>query len=753
MRPGQQPQSVQPGSNESTMRYQKMAVLGLVLTCIAFPTFARDAYIHHSLTVSLDPATGRIAAKDAITLPDGSPREASFTLHSGMKPACATSGVRIIRQGTVQAAVPLEKYTAFLPAKARTFTLSYEGSIDHPLERRGGPQAQGIDETPGLISSEGVFLSGSSGWYADFETDFVTFDLEIKLPAAWDAVSQGERTKRDRKENATLVRWKSPEPQEEIYLVAARFTEYSRTADLAQAMVYLRTPDQGLADRYLDATAGYLALYSRLIGPYPYRKFALVENFWESGFGMPSFTLLGSRIIRLPFIINSSYPHEILHNWWGNSVFPDFAKGNWSEGLTAYLADHLVKEQQGAGAEYRMTTLQKYADYVQGNWDFPLDQFRSRHNPATEAIGYGKSLMFFHMLRRELGDGSFVKGLREFYLQYRFRYASFDDLRRTFEATSGKDLQQEFREWVTRTGAPQLAVSKPLVSNGAGGAVLQVRLEQKQPGEAYRLRVPLAVTIEGREQTVQTVVEMNNKELTVDLPLSGTPLRLDIDPEYDLFRRVDRDELPPALSQALGAKRMLVVLPSGAVEDLLQAYREFAAALKQAGPDEVDVKLDSDLKTLPADRSVMLLGWENRFAVDLFEALFNYDVSVKDRSVRISGDLVPVKAHSFVLTSRFPRNHSMALSFIASDGPAPLPGLARKLPHYHKYSYLAFEGNEPENVVKGRWPVLDSPLTVFMPGKSGFLKKTGMAKLAPREPLTTLEPVSAREPAVGTIHP
>ena len=31
---------------------------------------------------------------------------------------------------------------------------------------------------------------------------------------------------------------------------------------------------------------------------------------------MPSFTLLGSSIIRFPFILNSSFPHEILHNWW-----------------------------------------------------------------------------------------------------------------------------------------------------------------------------------------------------------------------------------------------------------------------------------------------------------------------------------------------------------------------------------------------------------------------------------------------------
>ena len=70
-------------------------------------------------------------------------------------------------------------------------------------------------------------------------------------------------------------------------------------------------------------------MYRQLIGPYPYGKFALVENFWETGYGMASFTLLGPQVIRFPFILNSSYPHEILHNWWGNSVFVDYASGNW----------------------------------------------------------------------------------------------------------------------------------------------------------------------------------------------------------------------------------------------------------------------------------------------------------------------------------------------------------------------------------------------------------------------------------------
>ena len=133
---------------------------------------------------------------------------------------------------------------------------------------------------------------------------------------------------------------------------------------------------------------------------------------------MPSFTLLGEQIIRFPFIIDSSYPHEILHNWWGNGVYPDYESGNWSEGLTAYLADHLFQEVEGRGPEYRKEMLARYKNYVSDAADFPLAEFTSRNSAASQAVGYGKTLMLWHMLRVELGDELFLGGLKQFYRDF-----------------------------------------------------------------------------------------------------------------------------------------------------------------------------------------------------------------------------------------------------------------------------------------------------------------------------------------------
>ncbi|MEW6570664.1 MAG: M20/M25/M40 family metallo-hydrolase [Nitrospirota bacterium] len=717
----------------------------------AFLVADEGSTIHHDLRIVLAPEKHRIDVQDTITLPESHPQEFQFVLHGDLQPLSPSQGVNIVRQRTTMRDISLESFRVKLPADSKTFVLKYGGVIHHPVAPSGKEQARGIRETPGIISTEGVYLSGSSFWYPKFDGELITFNIEIELPGGWDAVSQGERTSHDRKGDKTLVRWESPEPQNEIFIVAAPFTEYSKPAGGVLAMAFLRAPDKDLAEKYLNATVQYISMYEKLIGPYPYKKFALVENFWETGFGMPSFTLLGPKILRFPFIIDSSYPHEVLHNWWGNAVFPEYRKGNWSEGLTAYLADHLMKEQKGSGAEYRQTTLQKYADYVLAGRDFPLFKFRSRHSSSSEAVGYGKSLMFIHMLRQELGDEVFVRGLRNFYSENKFRVASFDDLRKSLEKVSGKELKNMFAQWINRRGAPKIKLSNVTANVEGSEYLLSASIEQIQSGKTYKLRIPIAVTMEGQEQAYQTGVAMDKKRLELKVRLPSRPLRLDVDPEFDLFRRLDREEIPPALSQALGAEKMLILLPSKAEEKLLHAYRDVAEVLSNAVPAAVEVKFDKDYEKLPSDCAVIILGWENRFFSEASLALQKYKLSIDRSDIKIGKAEIPREKHSVVFAAWNPKNKDVAITLIASSLAEALPALSRKLPHYHKYSYLIFKGDESENIAKGRWPVFDSPMTAFVPDKDGKVSKVEMGRLAPREPLARLPQVFSAEKMMETI--
>ena len=730
------------------MQRQRGFIIGLV--CLFWLPRAAAAPVHHALDVTLQPDTAGIEVRVTVTLPDDHPSSLTFALHPALQPQLQDSKAQLVElpQGSdsgpsainQSTAAAVHRYRLDLAAGENSFTLHYTGSIAHALQSRGEEYARSFQETQGIIAPQGAFLSGASAWYPQIDDTLLTFDLEVRLPPGWKSMSQGERLDVSPAGGSNPgEHWRAVTPQEEIYLIAGPFSAYSSVDRGITAMVLLREPDTALAQKYLDTTHQYIALYDALIGPYPFKKFAMVENFWETGYGMPSFTLLGSRVIRFPFILSSSYPHEILHNWWGNSVYVDYDSGNWAEGLTSYLADHLIKEQRGRGSEYRRNTLQKYTDHVTRQGDFPLTAFRSRHSARTEAVGYGKTLMLFHMLRRQLGDAAFVQGLQSFYQQYRFKVADFSDVQESFATVAGRPLDDFFQQWVQRSGAPQLRISAARAEPAGKGYRLTAVIEQTQAGPAYRLQLPVAVHLDGIEQAYQTSVAIGQQRQTLDLTLPARPLQLDIDPEFDVFRRLHRDEIPPAVSQAMGAERVLVVIADQAPADLKQAYQALAERWQQEKPGHIEIAVDTGVQTLPDDRAVWLFGWENRFRPQLNTALQAYDFTADDDGVRIAGTTLTPQTHSLAVLARQPHAPDQALGWLAADSATALPGLGRKLPHYGRYSYLGFTGTAPDNVLKGQWPVVGSPMSVRVEQADGEKVSFSPAALAPRSALVAPE--------------
>jgi aminopeptidase N len=729
--------------------------LSLLLRLLLPASVSAHQVIRHELHVVLRPDHHTLLVTDSITLPETLPPAGAepryFALYAGLSPRPLTAGVQLVRQPTETLSVPgdshvnvgglrlpLERYAVMLPAGTRTFALQYQGAIRHAAPPQDPQDAWSMPEISGMLATEGVYLSGATHWYPRFNDEMVTFTVDVQLPLTWEVISQGKRTRHARVNDATYVRWESPAVQEDIYLVGGPLTEYSQPAGPVQAMVFLRTPDVPLAQKYLDATAQYLGLYNTLLGSYPYAKFALVENSWESGYGMPSFTLLGSKVIRLPFIVSSSYPHEILHNWWGNGVFVDVQQGNWCEGLTAYLADHLLQEQRGSAVTYRRATLQRYTDYVSTHNDIPLTAFRARHSAATAAIGYGKALMFFHMLRQQIGDKVFSSALQEFYRDNLFQRANFNALQRAFASVAGEDMPEVFQQWVTRPGAPELRISATAVQPEGQDFRLSAVLDQVQPGQAYRLQVPLAVSLQGQERAWQTTVTMAEKRLEFTLRLPAQPWRVDVDPEFDLFRRLHREEIPPALTQLFGADKVLLLLPTDASAELKQGYRQLAQAWPHASSQALEIRWDQEIESLPTDRAIWLFGWENRFLPEIITALTPYSVGLTQASVRLEGTPLTRAQHAVALTVRHPKNPQQTLAWVATQNVAALPGLGRKLPHYGTYSFLGFAGDEPVNIVKGQWSVLASPMSILLAPAAGSPPQEAAAPLAPRRPLIAL---------------
>ena len=672
-------------------RFFLTAVLLLMLVSNAS---ASTPLVHHDLQVKLQPDQGRLSVIDDVQLPPQTASQIEFSLHGGLR--VTAEGAELKQLQTLQQGRLVRYQLSNLPANRR-IRLRYQGKItsNQPQGPFGMPSA--------VLSSDGIYLDAASNWYAVFQDyPWLTFSLQVKAPAGWEIISQGKRE--GLKDG---FRYSMPHPQDDIYLLGGRFQRYQQQLNDIELEVYLLKADQDLAQRYLRASADYVRYYSERIGAYPYAKFAVVENRWQTGYGMPSFTLLGSRVIRLPFILHTSLPHEILHNWWGNGVYIDFSSGNWSEGLTAYLSDHLDSEQRGEASAYRRKALERYANFAARERDFALAEFRSRHDEASQAVGYSKSLMVFHMLRQQAGDAEFDQRIRQFWQRYRFQPASYINVIETLFSGDKSARETFIEQWLARTGAPKLALGEIQIQQHGKGYRLRVEINQTQSNAPYRLQVPLEVRLSDTETPVRQVIELTGRRTVISLDFASRPEALTLDPTYDVFRLLDPAETPSSLGRLFGARKQLLILPGGVKDEQRQAWQDLATAWAQRYGN-VELVEDSELTDLPADRAVWILGWENRFLL-AERSRFNSDnQQITQKTVTFDQQQFNSADSAVVLLD--PDNSRPPLGFVGAQDPDVIAALARKLPHYTSYGRLVFELPTVSNVIKQSLPVKVSSL-------------------------------------------
>ena len=653
--------------------------LAIFLILIYSPLFASDTSLSHDLSVVIHPDSGEITVEDEIRIGRNTP-VFEFVLNSGL--SIATEAGIIEALDTSDDGLRIA-YRVTLKTPGKVLKLQYRGRPRFSARRSLGGMPQGV------VSAQGVYLDSASAWYPLFDRDFDALSMSVKLPDGWQSVSIGKRAERQDK-----VIWTTTRPHDDLYLIAGPFSRHARQHAGIDLSVWLLDDDPALAAHYLDLMAEYIDHYSRLIGDYPYAKFAVVENRWQTGFGMPSFTLLGSRVIRLPFIPYTSLPHEILHNWWGNGVWIDYEKGNWSEGLTAYLADHWMKERRGKGSQYRLQALQRYSNFAAEKHDMPLLAFVSRHSDASQSIGYSKSLMLFHMLRQAQGDVEFRAGLQRLWQRHRYSRIGF---RQAVETIAGADgeLAARFQTWLEREGAPRLNLDDVNISQTQNGYLVQLALSQDQD-PPFVFDLPVAITLEGEDSARSIRLRVDKLQNRFDLDFAQRPLRIDIDPEYDVLRYLDPSEQPPALNRLFGGDSWLV-LPTTAPQPMQDAWEDLARQWKKRYPG---LRTITDIKARGLDPQAnrILLGWDNRLLSATVEAFELEDQALEPGRAIVGGRPYPAEAASVVLVSNDPQG--VSTGFIGADNPQAIQTLASKLTHYGSYGRLVFDAETGRNLVK-----------------------------------------------------
>ncbi|MFA5354384.1 MAG: ChaN family lipoprotein [Thermodesulfovibrionales bacterium] len=553
-------------------------------------------------------------------------------------------------------AIPFKNMDGLLevaPSETGELTIRYEGSF---------PELQAnswIDKDH--IGKMGVSLTGV--WYPRIQ-GLALYRLTAVLPHGFEAISEAESVTKEERGAETVFSFDFPHPVNGINLVATDRYELTRDEHKGVGIyAYFFPEERGLAREYIDYAKRYLDLYEGLLGKYPYKRFAIVENFLPTGYSMPTFTLLGQDVVKLPFIVETSLGHEILHQWFGNKVYVDYSKGNWAEGLTSYLADHLYAEQKGKGWEYRKQSLVDFMSYVNEGNDFPLRDFRGRIDQASKTIGYGKATMLFHMLKEMVGEKVFLATLKEFVEEKGFAVASWDDLRRSFERSSQKDLGRFFSQWLEQKGLPAFYTEvKDFRQTGRG---FEIAFDITAKG-AYNLDLPVTIYLAqgtSRKETLKVKEGKNSFSFT----LNDMPARMVIDENYDIARILSPGEVPPVVAGLLGEEPLIVVLPEGKKEvygPVIELFNARKASVREAS----DIK-DSDIKSA----SVVILGADNPLVGRLF------------------GKALPKTDGFSLVMKKNPWAARKVVGILHSSSEAESQAAARKIPRYGKYSSISFE--------------------------------------------------------------
>jgi aminopeptidase N len=128
------------------------------------------------------------------------------------------------------------------------------------------------------------------------------------------------------------------------------------------------------------------------------------------------------------------------------------------------------------------------------------------------AIVYNKGASVLHMLRRLIGDEAFFTGMRRYYNDNRFKKAGTEDLQRAMEAESGRSLAGFFEHWIYASGLPRVRYS-----TSTEGQELIVRFEQV--ADVYEM--PVTITLQYADKSVEHVVALTEAAVEARLPLSG----------------------------------------------------------------------------------------------------------------------------------------------------------------------------------------------------------------------------------------
>lgn len=658
-------------------------------------------YVHnHNIDVKIIPGNSEIVAKDSLIFKNPVIKSAGLKILNSLNIKDITADSKEFRWEEKKLnekykeiiiyneSFNNQKYGKSAIKEIKSIVITYEGKVyNKPSETN---LVERHSRSAGIISNEeneGFYLPGMS-YYPATDKDMANFKANITVPEDFTLITSG-KVNLVKKDGNNHYYAETEFPIDNLILVGARYEKTTKTVDGIDLNVYTYEKSN-FAETYANALVDIYNKYTALFGDYPFESFSIVENFFSTGFGMPGYTLLGGRLMAMPWVTLSpgSLPHEFVHNWWGNSVFVDYEKGNWCEALTTFSANYYynkLNDKPDGLVNWRKKALIAI-DALPEEKNYPLAEFEYQRDKFDAVIGYEKGAFLFYELYKLLGEDNFFNLLKQFAADKRGERVTWFSIIMYFskyvrENKIDVNIRKVFMQWLYEKEIPTLKIANVDRDDN------KVSFNINSNMDIYS-KIP--VLFEGDEESKIEYFTINKTDNKFEYDAGFRVEKVLIDPDYQVLRELYQWEKPYSFNRTLG-DNPIVILPEKDSEEY-ELSKKFVRLLKQSGYDFDSKSIDDVDNSSIKHNSLILLGnINNNKIIKRVVRKLPDNIEIEDDEIEFDdeNELDPSE-HIMLINSDHPKNKNKLCTVIYYDDLQDLNSLARFF-HYQSYSMVTLK--------------------------------------------------------------
>jgi hypothetical protein len=338
-------------------------------------------------------------------------------------------------------------------------------------------------------------------------------------------------------------------------------------------------------------------------------------------------------------------------------------------------------------------------DALEPEKNYPVNDFKYQENMFDAVIGYQKGGFIYYEIMKLIGKDSFFDALKNFSKEFRGKRAYWSDLideftkAAPFEIVKKYDLSEIINKWLKSKEIPEVR----LLSANKSGNELQLQITKSTD-----LTISLPVKLIGKDKSeVQNFVVSENK-LTLKLPTNFDVEKVQIDPDYQVLRKIYSWEKPFSYGRTLSSNP-LVVLPADTSKNYPVAKEFYEEMVKSGYNFKSRIATELTPEEISSN-SLILLGniTDYKLLKDLASNLPK-GIVLDDAGFKYNGKSSNPNEVFLMVNSDHPNKSDLYATAIIFDGLTDMTPLKR-LFHYQSYSLVLLSVSKP-----GR-PLFDSEI-------------------------------------------